>query len=91
MALETVPLVWFDKLRPNSIDTWEQLQRKFYENFCGVLTHPSPRIELRTSKQKLDKTFQEYYYYFVELQAQFYDIIDGEVTEYFSNGINYKW
>jgi hypothetical protein len=41
MALETVPLAWFDKLRPNFIDTWEQLQRKFYENFCGVLTHPS--------------------------------------------------
>jgi hypothetical protein len=50
MALEIVPLAWFDKLRPKSIDTWEQLQRKFYENFGGVLTHPSTRIELTTCK-----------------------------------------
>jgi hypothetical protein len=57
MALETMPLAWFDKLRPNSIDTWEQLQRKFYENFYGILTHPSTWIELRTCKQKPDETF----------------------------------
>ena len=57
VVLEIVPLAWFDKFGPNSIDTWEQLQCKFCENFCGVLTHPSIRIELRTCKQKLDETF----------------------------------
>ena len=58
MALDTVPLAWFDKLRANSIDSWRQLQCKFYENFYGVLTHPSTRNELRTYKQKPDETFQ---------------------------------
>lgn len=80
-----------DKLRLNSIDTWEQLQRKFCENFCGVLTHPSTRIELRTCKQKLDESFQEYYRHFAELRAQFYDITEREVIEHFANGIKYKW
>ena len=86
-----MPIAWFNKLRPNSFDTWEQLQRKFYENFCGILTHPSTRIALKTCKQKADETFQEYYHCFVELQAQVYDIINREVIEHFSNGIKYKW
>ena len=34
MALETVPLAWFDKLRPGSITCWEDLQGKFYDNFA---------------------------------------------------------
>ena len=91
MAFETVPLTWFDKLRPNSIDTWEQLQRKFYEKLCGVLTHPSTRIELRMCKQKPDETFQEYYGRLTELRAQVYDITYKGVIGHFSNGIKYKW
>ena len=56
-----------------------------------MLTHLSTQIELKTCKQKLDETFQEYYHYFAELRAQVYDIIDREVIEHFSNGIKYKW
>ena len=63
----------------------------FCENCCGVLTHPSTRIELRTCKQKPDETFQEYYRRFAELRAQVYDITNWEVIEHFSNGIKYKW
>ena len=33
MALETMPLQWFDKLNPGSIRNWEDLQRVFYGNF----------------------------------------------------------
>ena len=91
MALDTVPLAWFDKLRASSIDTQGQLQRKFCEFFCGVLTHPSTQNELRTYKQKLDETFQQYYCRFAELQAQVYDITDREVIDHFANGIKYKW
>ena len=29
MALEPVPLAWFDRLQPGSIDNWDDLQRKF--------------------------------------------------------------
>ena len=67
MALDIVPLAWFDKLRARSIDTWGQLQRKFCENFYGVLTHLSTRNELRTCKQKPDETFQQYYHRFAEI------------------------
>ena len=67
MALDTVPLAWFDRLRARSINTWGQLQRKFCENFCGVLTHLSTQNELRTCKQKPDESFQQYYHCFVEI------------------------
>jgi hypothetical protein len=35
MALENMPLQWFDKLNPGSIRGWEDLQRAFCENFAG--------------------------------------------------------
>ena len=44
MALEIVPLAWFDKLCPGSITCWEDLTTKFCNNFVGVLTHPCTRI-----------------------------------------------
>jgi hypothetical protein len=40
MALETMPLQWFDKLNPGSIRGWEDMQRAFYKNFAGIITHP---------------------------------------------------
>ena len=91
MALDVVPLALFDKLWANSIDTWGQLQHKFYENFCGILTNPSTWNELRGCKQKPDEIFQQYYRRFAKLQAQVYDITDREVIDHFVNGIKYKW
>jgi hypothetical protein len=38
MALMLIPLAWFDKLHLGSITCWEDLQRKFCDNFVGVLT-----------------------------------------------------
>ena len=84
-------LTWFGRLRARSIDTWGKLQRKFCENFCDVLTHPSTWNELRTYKQKPDESFQQYYHRFAEIRAQVFDITDREVTDHFANGIKYKW
>jgi hypothetical protein len=39
MALENMPLQWFDKLSLGSIRGWEDLQRAFCENFAGIITH----------------------------------------------------
>ena len=52
MALETMPLQWFDKLNLGSIRNWEDLQRVFYGNFVGIITHPITHIELKGLKQK---------------------------------------
>jgi hypothetical protein len=47
MALETMPLQWFNKLNPRLIKGWEDLQRAFYENFAGIVTYPITHAELK--------------------------------------------
>jgi hypothetical protein len=42
MALEIMPLQWFDKLSPGSIMGWGDLQRAFCENFTGIKRTLSP-------------------------------------------------
>ena len=74
MALETMPLQWFDKLNPGSIRNWEDLQRAFFENFAGIITHLITHAELKGLKQKGGKSLRNYYRRFGELCAQVHDI-----------------
>jgi hypothetical protein len=50
MALEAMPLQWFDKLSLGSIRGWENLQRAFCENFACIITHPITQAELKGLK-----------------------------------------
>jgi hypothetical protein len=61
MALENMPLQWFDKLNPGSIRGWEDLQTAFCENFVGIITHPITHAELKGLKQKGDESLRDYY------------------------------
>ena len=79
MALETMPLQWFDKLNPGSIRNWEDLQRVFCENFVGIITHPITHVELKGLKQKGGESLRNYYRRFGELRAQVHDITEREV------------
>jgi hypothetical protein len=69
MALEAIPLQWFNKLRPGSIKSWEDLQRAFCENFAGIISHPITHTELKTPKQKPGESLRDYYRRFRELCA----------------------
>jgi hypothetical protein len=33
VALESAPLTWLERLKPNSINSWEDLKRAFLDNF----------------------------------------------------------
>jgi hypothetical protein len=61
MALENMPLQWFDKFNLGSIRAWEDLQRAFYENFVGIITHPITHAELKGLKQKGGESLRDYY------------------------------
>jgi hypothetical protein len=91
MALETMPLQWFNKLDPGSIRGWEDLQRAFYEHFAGIIIHPIMYAELKGLKQKGGESLRDYYRRFGELRAQVHDITEREVIEAFSHGIMAKW
>jgi hypothetical protein len=86
MALEAMPLQWFDKLNPGSIRGREDLQRAFCDNFIGIITHPITHAELKGLKQKGGKSLRNYYRRFGELRAQVHDITEREVIEAFSYG-----
>jgi hypothetical protein len=48
VSLESTPLTWLESLKPNSIDSWEDLKRAFIDNFQGsmirkALTTTCPR------------------------------------------------
>jgi len=87
MALEAMPLQWFDKLRPRSIRYWEDLQEAFCNNFAGIITHPMTVAELKGVKQRRGESLREYYRRFGEFRAQVHDITDREVIEAFAEGI----
>jgi hypothetical protein len=91
MALENMPLRWFDKLNPGSISGWEDLQRAFYENFTGIITHLITHVELKGLKQKGGESLRDYYQRFGELRAQVHDITEQEVIEAFFHRIMAKW
>ena len=91
MALETMPLQWFDKLNLGSIKNWEDLQIVFCENFAGIITHPITHVELKGLKQKGGKSLRDYYRRFGELRAQVHDITEREVIEAFFHGIMARW
>ena len=59
MALETMPLQWFDKLNPGSIRNWEDLQRAFCENFAGIITHPITHVELKKDSSRKEEKVSE--------------------------------
>jgi hypothetical protein len=54
MALEAIPLQWFDQLSPRSIRGWEDLQRAFCENFARIISHP---ITLSDSNRREKRVF----------------------------------
>jgi hypothetical protein len=91
IALQNMPLQWFDKLNSGSIKGWEDLQRALCENFTGIITHPITHVELKELKQKGGESLRDYYRHFGELHAQVHDITKREVIEAFSHRIMGKW
>jgi hypothetical protein len=69
MALENMPLQWFDKLTSGSIRGWEDLQKTFCENFAGIITHHITHAELKGLNQKGGESLRDYYRRFGELRA----------------------
>jgi hypothetical protein len=57
VALEAVPLQWFDKLSPGSIKCWVDLQKAFCSNFAGILTHPATWGSLEDVLKRKTKAF----------------------------------
>jgi hypothetical protein len=90
VALESAPLTWLESLKPNSIDSWEDLKRDFIDNFQGSMIRAGTRHDLSPVKQEMNETLWSYTRRFFETRATITNITDEDVIRCFQNGLFLK-
>jgi hypothetical protein len=91
VALESTPLTWLESLKPNSIDSWEDLKRAFINNFQGFMIRAGTRHDLSQVKQKMNETLRSYTRRFFEMRATITNITDEDVIRCFQNSLFSKY
>jgi hypothetical protein len=87
VALESTPLTWLESLKPNSIDSWEDLKRAFIDNFQGSMIRAGTRQDLSQVKQEMNETSRSYKRCFFETRATIANITDEDVIRCFQNSL----
>ncbi|RLM62141.1 GAG-POL precursor [Panicum miliaceum] len=85
VALDSAPLAWLESLKPNSIDSWEDLKRALINNFQGSMIRASTRYDLSQVKQEMNETLMSYTRHFFETRATIANITDEDVIRCFQN------
>jgi hypothetical protein len=78
-----MPLTWLESLKPNSINSWEHLNRAFIDNFQGSMIRAGTHHDLSKVKQELNETLRSYTQRFFEIQATIANITDEDIIRYF--------
>jgi hypothetical protein len=87
VALESAPLTWFESLKPNSINSWDDLKRAFIDNFQGSMIRAGTRHDMSQVKQEMNETLRSYTQRFFETRATITNITDEDVIRCFQNGL----
>jgi hypothetical protein len=87
VALESTPLTWHESLKPNSIDSWEDLKRAFIDNIQGSMIRAGTHHDLSQVKQEMNETLSSYTRCFFEMRATIANITDEDVIRCFQNGL----
>jgi hypothetical protein len=85
VALESASLTWLESLKPNSIDSLEDLKRAFIDNFQGSMIRAGTRHDLSQFKQEINETLRSYIRHFFEMRATIANIADEDVIHCFQN------
>ena len=88
MNLEAAPLTWLESLKPNTINSWEDLKASFIDNFQGAITHTGTCHDLSQCKQKHDESLRSYIKHFFDTRATIANISDQDIIDCFPNGIS---
>jgi hypothetical protein len=83
--LESASLTWLESLKPNSIDSWEDLKRAFIDNFQGSMIRAGTRHDLSQVKQEMNKTLRSYTRHLFEMRATITNITDEDIIRCFKN------
>jgi hypothetical protein len=87
VALESTPLTWLESLKPNSIDSWEDLKWAFINNLQGSMIRAGTHHDLFQVKQEMNKTLRSYTRCFFETHATIANITDEDIIRCFQNGL----
>jgi hypothetical protein len=87
VALESAPLTWPGSLKPNSIDSWENLKRAFIDNLQGSMIRAGTRHDLSQVKHEMNETLRSYTQRFFETRATIVNITNEDVIRCFQNGL----
>jgi hypothetical protein len=79
--------MWLESLKPNSIDSWEDLKRAFINNFQGSMIRAGTRHDLSQVKQEMNETLRSYTQRFFKTRATIANITDEDVICCFQNGL----
>jgi hypothetical protein len=79
--------MWLESLKPNSIDSWEDLKRAFIDNFQGSMIRAGTRHDLSQVKQEMNETLRSYTRCFFETRTTIANITNENVIRCFQNGL----
>jgi hypothetical protein len=82
--------MWLESLKPNSINSWEDLKRAFIDNFQGSIIRAGTRHNLSQVKQEMNETLRSYTRHFFETCATITNITDEDVIRCFQNRLFLK-
>jgi hypothetical protein len=90
MALESALLTWLKSIKPDSIDSWEDLKKTFIDNFQGSMLCAGTRHDLSQVKQEENETLRCYTSRIFKMRATIANITNEDVIHCFQNGLGSK-
>jgi hypothetical protein len=87
VALESVPLTWLESLKPNSINSWEDLKRAFIYNFQGSMIRVGTRHDLSQVKKEMNEILSSYTWCFFEMRDTITNITDEDIIRCFQHSL----
>jgi hypothetical protein len=90
VALESAPLMWLGSLKPNSIDSWEDLKRAFIDNFQGSMIRVGTRHDLSQVKKEMNEIPRSYTRRFFETRTTIANITDEHIIRWYQNRLFLK-
>jgi hypothetical protein len=79
--------MWLERLKPNSINSWEDLKQAFIDNFQGSMIRVGTRHDLSQVKQEMKETLRSYTRRFFETRTTITNITDEDIIHCFQHGL----
>ena len=82
---------WLNNLPENSIDSWEDLEEAFLDNFQGTYVRPPDADDLSHITQQPEESARKFWTKFLTKKNQIVDCPDAKALEAFKHSIRDEW